>query len=242
MRNVFKSVLQKTLNILEYPSLLRTIGKQLDREFVKELLFIRQRLGITPRAILDVGAANGTFARAARFVFPDAAIHMFEPVPDHLGALQHLLDGDALVHVHTVALSSKEGSATFYVNDFRFSSSLLKMTPRHKEVFPFTEGEQTISVECRRLDSFPMIFVQKPVLLKIDVQGAEMEVLKGAGRLLQECDAVMLESSFEPFYENQAAYPELISYMNRSGFRSFLQIAPHFVGTKLTHCDLLFLR
>jgi FkbM family methyltransferase len=244
MRKLLLRTAHRITNVLEYPILLRTIGRRLDREFLKELVFIRDKIGLLPETIFDIGAAVGRFSQAARFVFPSAHIHAFEPIPANYAVLKSLAERDRNFHPYPIALGLADGVTTFYLNEFSFSSSLLRMKQRHKELFPFTEKERILPVDCKRLDSFPELFVARPIFMKIDVQGAEVQVLKGAGELLRQCDAVRLEVSFEEFYEDQATYREVIALMDNAGFSSFLQICPHFAGmpARPIDCDLLFLR
>ena len=72
-------------------------------------------------------------------------------------------------------------------------------------------------------------------VLVVDVQGAELLVLKGGTRTLSEVDAVVCEVSTEPFYDGGVLYPELKEFLNAYGFRPAMEPAK-------PHCDLLFRR
>ncbi len=245
MKRAIIKKLQTIIDVLNYPGLLGTIGKDVDRGFARELFFLRTTLGISLNTIIDVGAAEGAYTKAARFVFPEATIHAFEAIPESLERLRVWVGRDSKLHLYPFALGAEEKPMTFYRNEFSFSSSLLPMLERHKEVFPFTRNEHVVTVNCKRLDRFTELVIEKPALLKIDVQGSELDVLRGAEKLLKDFDAVQLEVSFESFYQGQASYDDVLSYMKKMGFGSFVQVDPQYSKTKppkLYYCDLVFLR
>jgi hypothetical protein len=57
-----------------------------------------------------------------------------------------------------------------------------------------------------------------PVLLKIDVQGSEMEVLRGAEHVLRSCAQVLVEASFVQFYRGQVTFWTIAEWMQERGF------------------------
>lgn len=239
---LIKENLNRILNILEYPELIGTFSKNIEREFVKELLFIKKQIRLIPNTILDIGASVGKWTKAARFVFPKSIIYSFEPIPESFKIIQDLKKYDDNLYPFNIALSSENKRSKFYLNEFSCSSSLLKMTKIHKEAFPFTKKINIVDVECKRLDSINNIKWVKPVLVKIDVQGTEKEVLLGAGDTIKNFDMVKLEVSFEKFYENQVMYDELFSFMKAKDFNRFLQVNPSFATNRLAWCDLIFFR
>ena len=237
--------LKKLVTILDYPKVLGTIIHNINKRNTKDLLFMQKDLGITPQTILDVGAAIGEYSKAARYVFPKATIYAFEPIPSSFQILRRMSDEDKKMVVFNCALSDEKKVTAFYMNEFSFSSSLLKMTNKHKQLFPKTKKESIIEVKEERMDTIKEIVLQKPVLLKIDVQGAELKVLSGAGNMLFDFDIVQLELNFESFYEGQAQYPEIFSLMFNKGFRSFVQTDIDFSNNDSrfpTSCDMFFLR
>jgi len=142
-----------------------------------------------------------------------------------------------------LALSDKEGEAEFHLNEFSFSSSLLNMTKTHKEIFPFTKNETIIKVRTDKLDNvLEHLDLKKPILLKIDVQGAELHVLKGATESLNNIDVIQLEVSFMNFYDGQASIEDVISFLKSFGFSAFFQISPVFKGRTLLYSDFIFMR
>jgi len=237
--------LKKFVTVLDYPKVLGTIYNGLNREHIKDLLFIKMKLGFIPQTIVDVGAAIGEYSKAARYVFPEASIYAFEPIPSSFHILKKMSKSDKKLTVFNCALSDENKYVSFYLNEFSFSSSLLKMTNKHKQLFPQTNQESIIEVKEERMDSIKEVVVKKPAVLKIDVQGTELKVLNGSGILLSSFDIVQLEVNFESLYEEQARYPEIFSLMFHQGFQSFIQTDIEFANKANkfpTFCDVIFLR
>ena len=57
--------------------------------------------------------------------------------------------------------------------------------------------------------------LEKPLLTKLDIQGYELEALKGFGNLLQDNDYILVEVSFQEIYKNQPFANEIINFLNR---------------------------
>lgn len=242
MKKFINEKLKRVTNVLDNPELLKTIKKNIDRRFVRNLLLLKKKFAIEPNTIFDVGAAIGSWTKAARFSFPNAKIHAFEPIPSSYNIIEKFKINDKNLFTYNFALGNQNKLADFQLNEFSDSSSLLKMTNTHKEIFPFTKNEQTIKVECKRLDSFTKIDIISPSFLKMDVQGAELLVLEGCGEIIKQIDVIELELNYEQFYEGQAKYSDVFIFMKNSGFKSFLQLNPRFSKNKLLWCDILFFR
>lgn len=241
MKNIIKKFSNKVNSIIQYPELIPTLYNKVNRGFCKDLLFLKKELGFNFNTIIDVGAAVGEYSKAANFIFPNAMIFAFEPIPESFEKLKNLSKEIKNIEFFNLALSDEEGLAEFHLNEFSFSSSLLKMTNTHKKIFPFTQNETNIKVDTNKLDNV-LNNIKKNPLLKIDVQGAELAVLKGAINSLKEIDVIQLEVSFLGFYEGQAIIEDIISFMRVNDFNSFLQVSPIFNKNKLLYSDFLFIR
>lgn len=169
--------------------------------------------------VVDVGANKGQFALAVRSFQPQARVLSFEPLSGPLGKLRAVFANDDHVETYQCCLGSSSGEFEFNVSKRDDSSSLLKMSERQVANYPGTELDRTQKVQVRRLDevlSAPML--QGAALLKIDVQGFELEVLKGCGDLLNLFSAVYCECSFVSLYAQQAVASEVIAYLASRGF------------------------
>lgn len=178
--------------------------------------------GLVFDTILDVGANVGVFALTAAHFFPGALLQLFEPIPE----CQRQLTGNlrridpARWRLWTCALGSKPGEAEIHVDDFSPSSSLLPMSEAHQLAFPGTGRSRPLRVPISTLDIVePELGLQARVLLKLDVQGYELEVLKGGGHLLQHVSHVLVETSFVRLYEGQPLHDTVDAFLVRAGFR-----------------------
>lgn len=93
------------------------------------------------------------------------------------------------------------------------------MEDLHRQTFPQTEVSRNVNVAVARLDDLaPELKLISPVLLKIDVQGFELSVLRGAEEMLKQVDCVVCEVSYQPLYKGQASFSEVYQFMLQHGF------------------------
>jgi FkbM family methyltransferase len=171
------------------------------------------------RTIIDVGANRGQFALVAANRFPRAALYCFEPLPEPRRKLERALRGHAKLNVMQCALTAKSGCADFVVSKADDSSSLLEMTETQTRTFPGTGAAYRIRVRTETLDGvLASADLVRPLLLKVDVQGAELDVLRGATAVLQSADSVLVECSFAELYRGQPLAGEVVSFLDSHGF------------------------
>lgn len=197
---------------------------------------------VKPATVIDVGANKGQFSVAVRALIPDAHIVAFEPLDEAANVYERLFARDGRAKLHRCAIAATVGEAAFHVTDRADSSSLLEPGAGQHEAFGI-DRERTISVPVARLDDIvDLTALKRPIMLKIDVQGAELDVLRGCA-FLDAIDFVYVELSFVELYEGQPLALEVASHLARSGQRLagvFNQIATASFGP--TQADFLFKR
>jgi FkbM family methyltransferase len=198
-------------------------------------------LAITrPQHVIDVGANGGQFALACIGAQSIQSVVSFEPLAEAARKFTMSVR-DHRVQLREIGLGSEPGLATLHISNRDDSSSLLRITDVQSATFPGTERSAERTVRISTVDSeFPNIHGQ--TLLKIDVQGFELEVLRGAQRSLHNIDWVLCEVSFREFYEGQALANEVIALMDGAGFIIHGIIDTTAVAGLAVQADLLFER
>lgn len=194
-------------------------------------------------SVLDIGANHGQFAAWADEVLQPSVIHCFEPLASDL--LNDVADMcRATVRVHQVALDSTKGRAEFNVTDSSDNSSLLRPVDVSGHTHAGRRVVQTIEVDVVPGDELlQMEDLPAPVLVKIDVQGAELAVLLGLARTFERIDAVLIELSLTEAYQGQSEFDEVVSWLADNGFKSVGGAAvPGTSEQVLEQIDVLFQR
>jgi FkbM family methyltransferase len=171
--------------------------------------------------VLDVGANVGQWASELRDeVGFTGRIRSFEPMRAAFGELQSRAAGDADWEVFNCGLGDDPGEHVIHVAGNSYSSSLLKMLPAGEAAAPEsrTVGQETVTVKTLDDVFESLCSPDDRIYLKIDTQGYEGRVLRGAKRSLARIDAVQLEMSLVPLYEGELSLLELVQLMQDEGF------------------------
>lgn len=180
----------------------------------------RRAIGpLTLRTAVDVGANVGQFSLLVRALHPPARIVAFEPLAEAAARYRRVFARDPRVTLHQMAIAPRRGPAAMHVSASADSSSLLPITDRQAELFPGTAEVGVVAVEAGPLGDFVAAAdLAPPALLKIDVQGFELEVLRASHPLLEAFEHVYVEASFETLYEGQALAGEVAAFLAGRGF------------------------
>lgn len=150
---------------------------------INDQLAIQLAVGLCPPTgtFVDIGAHIGSVFSDVHFRHPRACIVAFEAIPEKAAALQRKFPG---FEVHNLALWDREGEASFFVDvEHSASSSLARGRPEAREIL----------VQTRRLDS---LFADRVAdILKVDVEGAELGVFRGATDLISRSRPVIMFES-----------------------------------------------
>lgn len=169
--------------------------------------------------VVDIGANAGQFSLVMKKNFPKASIFAFEPLNKPFLTFSKIFEGDRYVKIFNSAIAPNTDFVNINVSKSCDSSSLLEISDLQDEIFPGTSAIGLEKITTGPLDSFVSKEQIKGVsLLKLDVQGFELEVLKGCNTLLDLFDMVYCECSFFELYKGQALAPEIIEFMANKGF------------------------
>jgi len=164
-------------------------------------------------SVIDVGAHHGQFALLASRRFPQAALWCFEPLAEAEAKLRRAVGGRRGVTVVGSAVGRSAGEHELHVSQATDSSSLLPILGSYTTAFPGTDEDRTTTVSVVPLDEVFPEAPPRPCLLKIDSQGSELDVLRGAERLLESVDEIFVECSFIEFYAGQALIDQVIAHL-----------------------------
>ncbi len=171
------------------------------------------------KSIVDIGANVGQFGKKIRQYYPDAKLFSFEPIPFVCDELNLNFKDDKNFKSFNVGLGDSDGKTKFFMNLFSDSSSMLPVGELHKKNFPYTKDEIEIEVTVKQLDNcFEKGELEKPYLVKIDVQGFEEQVINGGIEVIKNADMIITESSYKELYEGQSLFDSLYEKLKGFGF------------------------
>ena len=162
---------------------------------IEHKLALKSLKGI--RTIIDVGGNKGQFSLYAKYLFPNSKIFIFEPLQKEFKTLKKIFKKDKTVHLYNYALGETKQRKNFYITSARDSSSFLKPNDNLENTTLIKKISKIIKVDILSIDSIINYKeLKNKTLLKIDVQGFELNVLKGAINLINYVEYIYIECSF----------------------------------------------
>lgn len=195
--------------------------------------------------IIDGGASIGDTSQQLSKLFPYAKVHAFEPFPKFLNVLYEKANQNPRIIVHPLALGKENCKKRFNINLSEGTNSLLQPSQKSKEIYgALMEPEATIEVSQKKLDDCIKSTINQNIdILKLDLQGGELDALKGAEKLFKagRVKAILCELMFEKAYQGQASWIELASLIEDYGLRLFNIYQKHHYNGQIIQADLLFI-
>ena len=165
------------------------------------------KLGFNPSQIFDVGAYQGDFTNLVLKCFPDAKVACFEVLEHRVNQLNLLASSDPRVQVFSTLLGSEIQDQVKFNQAETASSVLTEKIPQNFPVksYPMTTIDKLVEDEFSG---------KSPDFLKLDVQGYELEVLKGAEKSLKGIQVILAEVNLIDIHQNVALLAEIVQWLD----------------------------
>ena len=171
-------------------------------------------LGLRPGSCIDIGAYHGEWAVLFREVFPESRVLMVEAQEARRPALEKVMAAQSgMIQLENALLGAEDGKAVLFNEMGTGSSVFAETSPYERNAVTKTTVRLDTLLE-RRGDP-------APDFLKLDVQGYELEILRGAPKTLAGATAVLMEASLMPVNSGCPLIGEVMAFMSAAGFRLF---------------------
>lgn len=191
--------------------------------------------------IIDVGANKGQFSLIANYYNNECRIYSFEPLLGPYKILNQVFKGNKNISSFQVAISPQKGKQKIYVSKRNDSSSLLKIGINQTKFFKNTELLREEIIHSGPLNQFiKYIDLSGLTLMKIDVQGYELNVLQSSEDFFKQVNFIYCEVSFQELYERQSLVNDIIRYLHENDFELCDIRCSVYKNNNLIQSDMLF--
>lgn len=174
------------------------------------------------KCIFEVGAADGRDCLTYAARCPDATIFAFEPLPQNFDKLKNNTSNEPRIITTNAALSNTSGTSSFYITALDDASSLLPSKKTNSTFDKYMASKSTIDVKTTTIDDECKKNKIKCIdILKLDTQGFELPILKGAQIMLEEkaVKVIYTEVQFIQLYENASLFHEIVSFLESKNYK-----------------------
>lgn len=200
------------------------------------LKLLSQNLNFVPRNVIDIGAYEGYWSIGFKEIFPDCNIFMIEGDEDKTEILNK-----RQIPYEIALLSDKEKTTTFYKTKHMYTTG----NSIYKENSNSFSGNEYYSVQIltKTLDKVVENHNLTDIdIIKIDVQGAEKDIIMGGIRTIRSCKAVILELSLVEYNQGAPLILEMLNFMDQLSFKIHDIIELHYDHiSRLTQIDIIFI-
>jgi FkbM family methyltransferase len=183
-------------------------------------LVSRNRPGLIPKSVLEIGACDGAHTLRLASLFSEATIYTFEPNPATYPKLLKATENNDRIKCLNLAVSDFSGVIPFYqsMTDNHGCSSLFVASGKYNHVEPMPQIKR--NVHCVRISDLINEGMMKPSeVLWLDAQGSELSILKGLGEYINTTQIVWTEFCNDHLYSGQPLWNDLVEFFDSHGFR-----------------------
>lgn len=190
-------------------------------------------------SVLDIGSSKGQFVLLVEKINPNKIIHSFDPITENIKKQKKFFKNRKNIFFHNYALGNNSVNQDFFITNRNDSSSFLKVKKSNNNDYKILEKR---TVPIKKLDQlYSNLKIAKPILVKIDVQGFELNVLKGFEKYLNNVKYLIIEVSDQELYKGQPLSKNLINYLNQRNFFKIKENSPSKInGLNVFQKDILF--
>lgn len=230
------------MTMFRFLSRLRNVRLRSKRNSMSTCLLQLRGLGFVPRGILDVGASEGKFSLRVRKIWEDSHILMIDALAENEPILAAVSAQIGNADYRIALLGEKEtDSTTFFVADTDVRPELGKTgSSKYKENsrLPMKERRLRQSTLERIIASQGNYYD----MVKLDVQGAELDVLHGLGDYISNVEVILMEMSLVNYNDGGPLIDTALSRLRELGFVLCDIVKEHRFGGRLFQVDGLFVR
>jgi len=179
----------------------------------------RRRLPESP-VIVDIGANVGEFSSVCLLAWQKAQVYSCEPIPQAYRRLKRVLGRSPRAHAFECAVAAAPGQKTLRVSSYDPASSFYELNPAFYDLSTAGREACEITVQCVTLADFINREVARDVdWIKIDTEGAELEVLATIGQVRHNIRAFQIELAFQQIYHGSPLIHDVMTFMDKQGYR-----------------------
>jgi FkbM family methyltransferase len=168
--------------------------------------------------IIHIGGHYGSEVKLYKEINSACIVEIFEPHPDTFTIMKNNVSNFSKINCHNVALGPIETTMKLFVETANQGQSNSLLTPKHHTTqYPHIRFNDTIEVPVKTLDSFNLDSSYN--FISIDVQGFELEVLKGATETLKNIDYLIVEVNNSELYEGCCMVKDLDLFLQKFGLQ-----------------------
>lgn len=215
-------------------------------EFKKDTFEIQKGLIKNEKPVIfDIGANRGNITAKYLEYFPKATLFAFEPFPGSFQQLKNRFSSNEKVHCYEKAVASVKGFKDFFVNKNVDTNSLLRPQKTGLSSDKQVNNVTTIKVEAIVLDQFCISEgIARIDILKMDIQGGELDALKGLEKMLSKSaiDLIYSEVYFIEQYEEQPLFHDISKLLCKYGYHLQDIYNPIYGKGNLAWSDVIFVK